>query len=86
MPRSTGPIQAEITLIEGQLSGSTGNAGGLASQMSAGATSISFADRQKLEQRLEFLYRQMDRITNGGMINRGRVVGLAGGPVSTNSP
>ena len=87
MPRPTGNISAEIALIESQLAtGSTGNVGGLAVQMSSGNTSLSFADRQKLEQRLDQLYRQLDRLSAGSMISRGRLVGLPGGSVSTSSP
>lgn len=87
MPRPTGNIQAEIALIEGQLAtGSTGNVGGLAVQMSSGNTSLQFADRQKLEQRLDLLYRMLDRYAQGSAIVRGRLVGLPGGSVSTSSP
>ncbi len=86
MPRSSGNIQAEIDQLESYLAtGSTGNVGGLAVQMSSGNTSLTFAKRQEIEQRLEFLYRQRDRLTYG-IAYRGRVIGLAGGPSSTSSP
>jgi len=87
MPRPTGNISAEIVLIESRLAtGSAGDVGGMSVQMSSGNTSLSFADRQKLEQRLDQLYRQLDRLAAGTMISRGRLVGLPGGSVSTNSP
>lgn len=88
MPRPTANIQAEIALLEGQLAtpGSGGNVGGLIAAMSSGQTAMTAATRKDLTERLDLLYRQLDRLLNGSQFARGRLVGLAGGSQSATSP
>lgn len=73
MGRSASSIQSEITVIETQLA----SASSLIQSTSADGTSVTQADRQKLEQRLDELYQQLGRANGSSpMLVRGRLKGL----------
>ncbi len=70
MARSAAAIQAEITSIETHLQSSDS----VVSSVGSDGTSLSRADRSKLEERLDQLYQQLGRVDGTSpMIVRGRV-------------
>ena len=70
MPRSATAIQAEITSLETYLQ----SASSFISSTGSDGTSVSQAERAKLEQRLDSLYAQLGRADGSNpMLVRGRL-------------